>query len=46
MPNPLGPDLGRHPRGTLVIVLLYGVLFAVGWLLFYFRLFLPRGPVR
>jgi hypothetical protein len=40
-----GPDLGQHPRGTLVIVLLYGIAFAVGWLLMYFFVFLPRGPV-
>ncbi len=45
MAEPHDPDLGRHPRGTLVIVLIYGILFAAGWLLFYFRLFLPRGPV-
>ncbi len=39
------PDLGAHPRGTLVIILVYGLLFALGWLLLYFRVFLPRGHV-
>ena len=39
-------DLPEHPTGTLVIVALYGLHFVVGWLLFYFKLFLPRGPVR
>jgi len=43
--EPDKPDLGEHPRGTLFIVILYGLLFAVGWLLMYFLLFLPRGPV-
>ncbi len=32
-----------HPRGTLAIVLLYGLLFGLGWLAFYFFGFLPRG---
>jgi hypothetical protein len=32
-----------HPRGTLAIVILYAVLFALGWLAFYVLLFLPRG---
>ena len=39
------PDLGDHPRGTLVIVGLYGLLFVVGWLAFFFFLYLPRGAV-
>jgi hypothetical protein len=32
-----------HPRGTLAIVLVYGVLFALGWLALYVFEFLPRG---
>jgi hypothetical protein len=32
-----------HPRGTLAIVILYAILFALGWLAFYVLLFLPRG---
>lgn len=35
-------DLG-HPRGTLFIVMLYGLLFALGWLFLYFVEFVPRG---
>jgi hypothetical protein len=35
-------DLG-HPRGTLAIVILYGLLFALGWLALYVFEFLPRG---
>ncbi len=35
-------DLG-HPRGTLAIVVLYGLLFGLGWLALYFLGFVPRG---
>jgi hypothetical protein len=35
-------DFG-HPRGTLVIVALFGALFALAWLVFYVFLFLQRG---
>jgi len=35
-------DLG-HPRGTLVIVAVFGALFALAWLAFYLLLFLQRG---
>ena len=35
----------QHPIGTLAIVGAYGALFALGWLLVYFFLYLPRGPV-
>jgi len=38
-------DLG-HPRGTLVIVILLGVLFGLGWLSMYLFLFLERGSLR
>ena len=34
-----------HPIGTLVIIGLYGLLFAVGWVAVYLLLFLPRGRV-
>jgi hypothetical protein len=47
--DPAGPedalrpeDLG-HPRGTLAIVILYGLLFALGWVGLYVFEFLPRG---
>jgi len=33
----------QHPRGTLVIVLLYGLFFALGWWALYVFEFLPRG---
>ena len=35
-------ELG-HPRGTLVIVFLFGLLFGLGWLFTYLFLFLERG---
>ena len=38
-------DIGEHPRGTLAIIAIYGLLFVVGWLAFFFFLFLPRGAV-
>ena len=39
------PDIGHHPKGTLAIVGLYGLLFLLGWLVIYFFVFLPRGPL-
>jgi hypothetical protein len=44
-PNATPPQLPRHPVGTLAIVGLYGLLFALGWLAFYFLLFRSRGAV-
>jgi hypothetical protein len=35
-------DLG-HPRGTLAIVALFGLLFGLGWVAFYVLAFLGRG---
>ena len=35
----------RHPVGTLAIVGVYGLLFAVGWALVYVYVYLSRGPV-
>ena len=37
------PGDGDAPRGTLYIVGGFGVLLVLGWLLFYFGLFLPRA---
>ena len=37
---------GRHPKGTLAIVVVYGLLFAIGWLVLYFGVYLPRGGVH
>lgn len=34
------------PTGTLVIVLIYGVLFVVGWLAMYFGVYMQRGPIQ
>ena len=39
------PDGGQHPKGTLAIVAIYGLLFGLGWLAFYYFLFTPRGAV-
>ena len=35
----------RHPVGTLAIVGVYGLLFVLGWLAFYFMVFRERGAV-
>jgi len=35
----------RHPIGTLVIVGIYGLLFALGWFAIYFFVFRARGAV-
>ncbi len=37
--------MGKHPRGTLALVGLYGLVFVIGWLLFFFLVYLPRGAV-
>jgi hypothetical protein len=39
----LPPDHPEPPRGTLYIVGGFGILVALGWLLLYFGLFLPRS---
>jgi hypothetical protein len=41
--TPEEADIGGHPKGTLLIVGIYGFLFAFGWLVLYFLVFLPRG---
>jgi hypothetical protein len=38
----LPPDLG-HPRCTLAIVILFGLLFGLAWLSTYLFVFLERG---
>lgn len=40
-----GHDVGGHPKGTLAIVAIYGLLFAAGWLILYFGVFVPRGAL-
>lgn len=37
------PEALEHPRGTLAIVIAFGLLFALGWLGVYVFLFLARG---
>ena len=43
MPHDTLPDREEHPRGTLAIVLVFGLLFALGWVATYVFLFLGRG---
>jgi hypothetical protein len=43
---PSATDELGHPRGTLALVILYGVLFGVGWLAMYVFRFLPHGAPR
>jgi len=33
----------EHPRGTLAIVIIFGVLFALGWFAMYFLRFVAAG---
>ncbi|HSA91929.1 MAG TPA: hypothetical protein VLE48_02880 [Terriglobales bacterium] len=37
------PEGFEHPRGTLAIVIMFGLLFGLGWLGMYLFLFLGRG---
>ncbi len=37
--------LARGPRGALIVSGIAVALLFVGWLLFYFCLFLPRGAI-
>ncbi len=34
-----------HPRGTLFLIGLYGVLFVIGWFAVYILVYLRRGGV-
>jgi len=40
------PDALGHPRGTLAVVALFGLLFAFAWLFTYVFFFLERGAPR
>lgn len=42
-PDEVRPEDLGHPRGTLAIVTLYGLLFALGWLALYVFRFLEQG---
>jgi hypothetical protein len=48
--GPIGPDqaaqaLRNGPIGALVVAGIAVALLFIGWMAFYFLLFLPRGPV-
>jgi hypothetical protein len=43
MPSRDSHDEFGHPRGTLAIVLIFGALFALGWIAMYVWRFLERG---
>jgi hypothetical protein len=47
VPSPARVDeasiLQQHPRGTLAIVAIFGLLFGLAWLATYFFVFLGRG---
>ncbi len=34
-----------HPKGTLLVIGLYGILFVVGWFAVYLLVYLKRGGV-
>jgi hypothetical protein len=36
-------DLEGHPRGTLAIVVIFGLLFVLSWVAVYVMVFLERG---
>lgn len=44
--EPLSPEQLGHPLGTLIIVGLYGLFFALAWLGLYLFEFLPRGAPK
>jgi hypothetical protein len=42
-PPVVPPSTEPDTRGTVVIVAVFGVLVGLGWLVFFFGLFLPRA---
>lgn len=42
---PEQPPEHPHPKGTLAIIGLYGLLFALGWFAMYVFVYLRRGGV-
>jgi hypothetical protein len=45
MPVATPPPTSQHPKGTLFLVGLYGVVFAAAWFAVYFLVYLHRGGV-
>jgi hypothetical protein len=43
--TPPDTELDKHPRGTLAVVALYGLIFVIGWLSLFLFVFVPRGTV-
>jgi hypothetical protein len=41
--NRNSPD--EHPKGTLALVAIYGLLLVLGWLAVYYLVYIPRGPL-
>ena len=39
------PLLPEHPKGTLLLITLFGLLFTVGWFATYVFVYLRRGGV-
>lgn len=42
---PVAAPTSQHPKGTLFLVGLYGVVFAAAWFAVYFLVYLRRGGV-
>jgi hypothetical protein len=42
-PEEIKPEDPGHPKGTLAIMLIYALLFGLGWIAIYCFVFLPRG---
>jgi hypothetical protein len=45
-PTGVDPSALEHPRGTLAIVAVFGLLFALGWLVMFFVTFAGRGATQ
>ncbi len=43
--NGQDPDLGKHPRGTLALIIAYGIVFVLGWFAIFLFVYLPRGAI-
>ena len=49
-PRKLSPEekekiLESPPKGTLMIILIFGLIFTLSWLVLFFGRFLSRGPI-